>query len=68
MTAPVSYSLEGAAAATGLSMKTISRAIHAGDLPVTYPRVNGRPLAKPVILAVALQEWVASGAPERAAA
>lgn len=34
--AVVSFSLTGAAAATGLSEKTLDRAIAVGDLPVRY--------------------------------
>ena len=36
MTAPVSYSVAGAAAATGLAPRTIRRLIADGDLPARY--------------------------------
>ncbi len=50
--AAVSYSLSGAAEATGLSERTLDRAIAIGDLPVRY---SG---SKKLILANDLFEWV----------
>ena len=62
----VSCDVEGAAKRTGLSVDVIRRAIRAGDLPVHYPVVNGRQLAKMAILAADLHEWVARGKTARA--
>ena len=63
--APVSYDRVGAAAATGVSPDVILRAVNAGDLPVHYPSVDGRQVAKPLILADDLRAWVERGASER---
>jgi hypothetical protein len=55
MTAPiaaVSYNIQDAATATGVSADIIRRAIHAGNLPVRYPT------SRPVILAADLLRWV----------
>lgn len=51
---PLSYSLEGAAEATGYSLSTIKRAISAGDLT---PRYANR---RPVILRSDLEGWLHS--------
>lgn len=51
---PVSYDLESAAAAVGLSERELRRVIAAGDLT---PRYRGR---KPLILRSDLLEWVES--------
>lgn len=51
--AVVSYSLSGAAEATGLSERTLDRAIAVGDLPVRFAG------SKKLILATDLYEWVA---------
>ena len=50
--APLSYSLEGAAEATGYSLSTIKRAISAGDLT---PRYANR---RPTLLAEDLLGWL----------
>lgn len=56
----VSYDLAGAAAATGLSVRTLQDAVAAGALLVHY---SGR---KPVILASDLTDYIASLPTERA--
>lgn len=45
MSAPISYSLPGAVAATGLSRSTLDRAIRSGHLRAkkTGPLVDGKP-------------------------
>lgn len=58
--AAVSYSLAGAAAASGLSDKTIRNAIVSEDLVVHYSGV------KPIILASDLAEWIESLPTEKA--
>jgi hypothetical protein len=63
--APVSYSIDTAAPASGYSADQIRRAVRAGDLPMHYPDVNGRQLSKGVILADDLREWVSRGKTER---
>lgn len=65
--APVSFDYNGASQATGASRDVIIRAVRAGDLPVHYPQVDGKTIAKPLILAADLQAWVARGKTERAA-
>lgn len=57
----VSYDLASAAAATGLSVRSLQLAISRGDLPVHY---SGR---KPLILASDLSEYVAALPTERSA-
>lgn len=65
--APVAFDYEGAAAATGLSRDVIARAVRAGDLKAHYPEVDGRQIAKPVIDADDLREWVRRGKTQRTA-
>lgn len=62
----VSYSLQGAAEASGISLDVIRKAMRAGDLPVHYPRVNGKPIARPLVRADDLDRWVQDGPTERA--
>lgn len=52
--APLSYTLEGAAEATGYGLSTIKRAIAAGDLTRRYAN------SKPVILSEDLLGWLRS--------
>lgn len=66
--APVSLDAAGAAQASGLSVQMIRRAMRSGDLPVHYPKVDGRQIDKPLILADDLREWVARGDSERKSA
>jgi hypothetical protein len=60
MTAPISYSLKGAAAATGLSPSTLERAIKAGRLRAkkSSEDADGNPVGTWVILASALKSYV----------
>jgi len=58
---PVSYDVAGAAAATGMSVDVIRRAIRTGALPAHYPT------SKPLILATDLHAWVESAPTERTA-
>jgi len=63
MNAPViSYSKADAAMAVGVSVDVINRAIRAGDLAPAKPTVNGKPVAKVVILAAELERWVRGAA------
>lgn len=62
---PVSFDYEGAAAATGLSSDVIQKAVRSGDLQVRYPKVDGRTIAKPVVMADELRRWISAGAIER---
>lgn len=62
MTAPLTYTTQTAAEATGLSVRTIERAIKAGDLRATRPKVEGREITKDVILATELERWVKGAA------
>lgn len=61
MTTPVSYSIQGAAEASGVSPDTIRRAVRAGDLAVHYPT------SRPVILRDELEAWIKASPTERAA-
>lgn len=63
--APIAYDTAGAAAAAGVSVDIIKRALRAGDLEARYPRVDGRTIAKPLITVDELRRWVTAGATER---
>lgn len=63
--APVAFDAFGAAAASGLSVDVIRRAVRSGDLPSHYPEVDGRQVAKPLVLADDLRAWVERGKTER---
>lgn len=56
--APIAYSFKAAAAAVGQSETTIKRAVRAGDLPVVAGTIEGRSIARPVILGSDLREWL----------
>lgn len=56
----LSYTLEEAADATGLSVWSIRRAIKAGELVARYPR----PLNKPLITVGDLVAWLEDGPTE----
>ena len=58
MSAPVSYTLTDAAATTGYSIDIIRRAVRSGDLATVAPKVNGKPVARPVILHTELVRWL----------
>jgi len=66
--AAVSYSIDTAAAATGLSRDVVQRAMRSGDLVVHYPDISGKQVSKPLILADDLRAWIAAGKTERASA
>lgn len=57
---PLAYSVQDAAAATGVSPDVIRRAIKAGNLPVKYPTT------RPVVLVDDLRAWLESSPTERA--
>lgn len=60
MTTPLSYSMAGAAAATGLSRSTLERAIKSGDLKAKKSAVDedGYPCGVWVIPATALEAYI----------
>ena len=62
----ISCTVQRAAERTGYSVEVIRRATKAGDLPVHYPRIGGKPSSRPVILASDLLAWVAGAPTERA--
>ncbi|GEM_PF-1452884 len=53
----ITYDIASAAEATGVSIDVIRRAIRAGDLATTSPRINGRKISKPLIPAAELERW-----------
>ncbi|MFV0634618.1 hypothetical protein [Demequina sp.] len=55
---PEVYILKSASEASGLSVELIRRAVRAGDLRVSNPRVAGRPISKFVIDADELRRWL----------
>jgi len=70
MTAPeiialpfISTDKRGAAAACGVSIDVITRAINAGALETSTPvgTEDGRAISKPLILATDLLAWIARG-------
>lgn len=63
ITRPVAYTIADAARATSVSVDVIRRAIHAGDLVTTSPRVDGRPIAKTLIPADELTRWALDRTP-----
>lgn len=54
----MTYSTAEAAVASGLSERTILRAIKAGDLKATRPRIAGQPVGRDVIDARELRRWL----------
>ncbi len=62
MSSPIAYSKADAAAACGVSVDVINRAIRAGDITPAKPTVNGKPVAKVVILAAELERWIRGAA------
>lgn len=66
--AVVSYSIDTAVAASGLSRNVVQRAMRSGDLVVHYPNIGGEQVGKPLILAEDLRAWIAAGKTEREAA
>jgi hypothetical protein len=59
---PLAYSKAGAAAAAGVSTKTLERAIGAGRLRAkkSSESADGEPTGRVVILAADLQSWLES--------
>lgn len=60
--AKVAYTVAEAAEATGVSERTIARAIKSGDLAARRPRVGGKPVAKDLISRAELERWATGGA------
>lgn len=58
MSEPLAYEAKEAAAACGLSLDTIRRALRNGDLKAADPRVDGRAVAKTIITRRELQRWL----------
>lgn len=58
MSDPITYSVEGVAAATGLSTDVIRRAHRAGDLPSIKAKVAGRTVEKPLFTPAAVRAWL----------
>lgn len=58
----VAYTVAEAAEATGVSEATIARAVRAGDIRATRPRVDGKPVAKYLIARAELERWASDGA------
>lgn len=54
----LAYTVDEAAAATGYSPRSISRAIKAGSLATVSPSIGGKPIGKPVITAAELRRWL----------
>lgn len=54
----IAYSFAQAAEATGYSYDVIRRAVNAGDIATKVGTINGRGIAKPVILRAALERWL----------
>lgn len=61
-TARITYDVASASEATGVSPDVIRRAIRAGDLAATSPRVDGRAISKPLIPAAELERWALDAA------
>lgn len=53
----IAYDVASAATATGVSQDVIRRAIPAGDIAATSPRVDGRQISKLLIPADELRRW-----------
>jgi len=54
---PITYEVADAARAVGVSPDLIRRAIRAGDLATTSPRIDGRQIAKTLIPVDELRRW-----------
>lgn len=54
----LAFTITEAAEATGFSADTIRRAVQAGDLPVRKPKINGKQVKRPVILASDIEAWL----------
>jgi len=58
---PSAFSVETAALASGVSEDIIRRAIRAGDLQISNPKVNGKPITKNLIPRADLEAWIEAG-------
>lgn len=58
---PEAFSYETAALATGYSQDVIRRAVRAGDIAVSRPKVDGKAVSKPVIPRDELAAWIERG-------
>lgn len=65
MPTPISYTLQGAAEAVGLSTKTLSRAIESGDLLSFQPTAKDGKRGRTLILHADLMGWL-TGEPRSA--
>lgn len=54
----LAFTINEAAEATGFSAETIRRAVQAGDLPARKPKINGKKVKRPVILASDIEAWL----------
>jgi hypothetical protein len=54
----LAYSRQEAARVSGYSQDTINKAVLAGELRERHPVINGRPMARGVILRADLQRWL----------
>lgn len=57
----LAYTRREAAAACGVSVDVIDKAIKAGDLRAVRPTINGRKLATILIRHTELERWLAEG-------
>lgn len=55
------YSYETASIVTGVSQDILRRAVRAGDIAVSRPEVDGRPISKPLIPRAELHAWIERG-------
>lgn len=56
------YTVKSASVATGIGEDAIRRAIRAGDLKATRPKIKGKEMAKDVIAPEDLRSWLRGGA------
>ncbi len=54
----LAYDVAAAAETVGVSADLIRRAIRAGDIKTTSPKVNGKAISKPLIPAEELDRWL----------
>lgn len=57
----ISYTRRQAAEKAGYSQRIIDDAVRAGDLPETFPQVNGKRLKRGRILHRDLERWLEEG-------
>ena len=62
MSTPISYTIQTAAEATGLSVDAIRRAVNSGDLAATRPTITkdgqARKISRDVIMRADLERWL----------